>query len=97
LANVLNDVRISQTHTAWSAAGNATIVRYQENSASEFALKIVEQGEYFHAGVAIQVACGFIGKQNRRGAGKRASYGHALALAAGKLIRQVLQSAVKSD
>ena len=56
-------------------------------------MQIVDETENLRAGSRIQIAGGFVSEQDRRKHAESARDGNALSFAAGKLIRQMFQTA----
>ena len=92
LADVGNDVAVAQADRARAAFGHGVIVRDHQHRRAQAVVQIVNQLQDLRAGVGVQIAGGLIGKQNRREDAERAGDGHALALAAGEFVGQVIEA-----
>ena len=66
------------------------IVRHDQNGRVQPLVQIVNQPQNFRAGVRVEIAGRLVGQQHRRIERQRARDGHALPLAAGKLVGQML-------
>ena len=68
-----------------------------QNGGPELLVKFADQGEDFRAGMGIEIAGGLIGKEHRRLECERAGDGDALALAAGKLVGEMVHARAELD
>jgi hypothetical protein len=71
-------------------------VRYKHNR-SAFFMQGVQQAHDFFACRKIEIACRFVGKNQRRIVNQRTRDSHALLLAAGKLGREVIGAITQTD
>ncbi len=97
MRDFLHELAVTQREDSIAERRGQVIVRDQQNRGVEFAVQIVEQAKNFVSGVRIEIAGGFVAQQNRRTKHQRAGDGHALALAAGKLVRAMMRAHLESD
>jgi hypothetical protein len=77
--------------------GQAFVVGHQHQGGAAFLVEFEQQVADALAGVAVEVAGGFVGKQHVRFGGERAGNRHALLFAAGELARRVGQALAQAD
>ena len=83
---------VAQLDGPRAALRHRLVVRDHQHRRSQPVVQIVDQLQDLRAGLRIQIAGGLIGQQNRRINAQRACDRHALALAAGEFVGQVIQA-----
>lgn len=92
-----NDAAIGHADQALGAAGQRFIMGDDDERGAGLGAAIKDEVDNGSAGGAIEIAGGFIGKQQRGARGKRAGDGDALLFAARKLAGIVMEAVAKAD
>ena len=88
---VAGDDTVLDVNHAVSILGDIVLVSY-ENDGIALALKTVEQSHDLHAGLGVEVASGFVGKDDRGLVHQSPGDGHALSLSTGKFVGLMLHA-----
>src|SRR5829696_6216890 len=89
-SDVLDDAAVAKGDGALRALRDRHVVRDDHDRRSEAAVQVADERQDLFAGAGVEIAGGFVGEQDWRVDGQRASDGDALALAAGELVGEMV-------
>src|SRR5580704_6035728 len=92
----LDELAVTQCQDSIAESRGQVIVRDKEDSSVIFTMQIVQEAKDLYSGGRVEVAGGFVAKQDGRTKNERAGDGHALALASGKLVRAMVRTHFES-
>jgi hypothetical protein len=88
---------VAQTNDALRMFGEREIMRHDDHRRTGLAVELIEQRDNLCACGAVEIARGFIGKENARLIGEGARNGYTLLLAAGQFGREMVEAIAESD